>query len=264
MTQLTTQIIPLANYQLVVASPTHSRWIALQRALLGICSDLPRNPSRQAEISAYVSQLKPIDLLTDISIKSIIDLAHNKQVANMQMIIAIETQFRNLISLYSEKLQPNDFQVSEFCAIIYERFKHESINDILCCFGLIKSGRIALKTYSKIDIETVNEWLNAYLDLKGEARELFAKEKRDQRNVLAELSENENFKESLKKIAEKGKNLGTGNETVFDEVYHRHLLREAVYSMSLAELYEQQNLFVKKDLKLCLEIVEQEIQRRAC
>ena len=73
-----------------------------------------------------------------------------------------------------------DFQVQILAGDLYEKFKHDTLEDVILMFKMARQGDFG-KVY-KLDNFEVMDWANRYLEKKSEERERILRSKKEPRN----------------------------------------------------------------------------------
>lgn len=63
-----------------------------------------------------------------------------------------------------------EYQKKDIVMTIMDRFKHESVEDIILCFRMAKDGEFGI-LYNRLDRTIVLDWMTRYLDVKAMERE---------------------------------------------------------------------------------------------
>ena len=111
----------------------------------------------------------------------------NNIVKMLITIIAINQNFFNVGKAM------NSQQCQETAFLLYEEYKHETIEDVLMMFKMAKKGMFGDgQVYNRIDGNVILVWMKEYREKKAIERENFVlKEKNNQTNVTALMEENE-------------------------------------------------------------------------
>ena len=73
-----------------------------------------------------------------------------------------------------------DFQVQILAGDLYEKFKHDTLEDVILMFKMARQGDFG-KVY-KLDNFEVMDWANRYLEKKSEERERILRSKKESKN----------------------------------------------------------------------------------
>ena len=115
----------------------------------------------------------------------------NNIVKMLITIIAINQNFFNVGKAM------NSQQCQETAFLLYEEYKHETIEDVLMMFKMAKKGMLGDgQVYNRIDGNVILGWMKEYREKKAIERENFVlnkrfEEKNNQTNVIALMEENE-------------------------------------------------------------------------
>ena len=91
----------------------------------------------------------------------------------------------------------NSQQCQETAFLLYEEYKHETIEDVVMMFKMAKKGMLGDgQVYNRIDGNVILGWMKEYREKKAIERENFVlnkrfEEKNNQTNVIALMEENE-------------------------------------------------------------------------
>mgnify|MGYP000095937313 FL=1 len=115
----------------------------------------------------------------------------NNIVKMLITIIAINQNFFNVGKAM------NSQQCQETAFLLYEEYKHETIEDVVMMFKMAKKGMLGDgQVYNRIDGNVILGWMKEYREKKAIERENFVlnkrfEEKNNQTNVIALMEENE-------------------------------------------------------------------------
>lgn len=179
-------------------------------------------------------------------------------------VIAIIDQYSRSLNTYKEISQ---YQLHQMSIDIIDRFKHESLNDVILLFKYAREGRFGFR--ARFDSSVMVEWIPHYMELKAIEREHViadregraAKARMETEGVMspelkakfAELRKSM----SLKKHKRKGR-LSPDTPLGTMDGFKTHL-KSSLKSLTIDELkkYKKENTN-----PIVLEIVEQEIKLR--
>lgn len=93
---------------------------------------------------------------------------HGAKRSDVMAVVDLQlTRFLNSINI-SNPL--SDFQKSELVMTLVERYKHETLNDFLLMFKMVRHGYFG-PIYNRLDITVISEYMNKYLEMKAFERE---------------------------------------------------------------------------------------------
>ena len=124
-----------------------------------------------------------------------------------------------------------DFQVQILAGDLYEKFKHDTLEDVILMFKMARQGDFG-KVY-KLDNFEVMDWANRYLEKKSEERERILRSKKEPKNEEPQKGE-KYFHELPQELQDKFNQIGG----VSSEIIPRRasdLLAEERFKRSLDE-----------------------------
>ena len=124
-----------------------------------------------------------------------------------------------------------DFQVQILAGDLYEKFKHDTLEDIILMFKMARQGDFG-KVY-KLDNFEVMDWANRYLEKKSEERERILRSKKEPKNEEPQKGE-KYFHELPQELQDKFNQIGG----ISSEIIPRRasdLLAEERFKRSLDE-----------------------------
>ena len=100
-----------------------------------------------------------------------------------------------------------DFQIQILAGDLYEKFKHDTLEDVILMFKMARQGDFG-KVY-KLDNFEVMDWANRYLEKKSEERERILRSKKEPKNESEEPQKGEKyFHELPQELQEKFNQIG--------------------------------------------------------
>lgn len=123
--------------------------------------------SDDVKIHQHESKLTIRDTLRGMTISEMIKY-HGVKRSSVHTIVDLQlVRFLNSINISTPL---TDFQKTELVMTMVERYPHETLNDFLLCFRMVKHGYFG-PIYNRLDITVISEYMTKYLEMKAFERE---------------------------------------------------------------------------------------------